>query len=171
MTGDVSNAQLPLVALIYNFRCADNHFDFSKSGCKSCGCSLEGSASNTPQCDPLTGICLCKDNVEGRQCKECKPGYFNLDLDNEFGCTPCFCYGHSSECKSAPGGVLTSFFRHCCQLFRFQGISVIWSSPLLLKGLKNGGRRTTKNDPIKLNTSQSVKVLGCNRMGMNPFTL
>lgn len=152
------------------FRCADNHFDFTKTGCKSCGCSVEGSASNTPQCDPVTGICLCKDNVEGRQCKECKPGYFNLDLDNEFGCTPCFCYGHSSECKSAPGAFISSLSGPF-ELLRFQAIPGTWSSRRLPKGRKNGGRRTTSNDRTKSNTSQSVKVLECNRMEMSPFTL
>ena len=31
----------------------------------------------------------------------CKPGFFNLDLENEFGCMACFCFGHSSQCVSS----------------------------------------------------------------------
>ncbi|KAF5301739.1 hypothetical protein FQA39_LY19085 [Lamprigera yunnana] len=84
-------------------RCDVNYFDFSVHGCKLCGCSEEGSADNVPNCDPYTGVCTCKENVEGNRCRECKPGFFNLDRSNDFGCTPCFCYGHSSECLSAVG--------------------------------------------------------------------
>lgn len=84
-------------------RCEANHYDFGNEGCKNCGCTPAGSINNKPTCDPHSGTCYCKENVEGKRCKECKFGYFNLDLENEFGCTPCFCYGHSSECMPATG--------------------------------------------------------------------
>lgn len=50
--------------------CAPNHYEFTVQGCKPCGCNESGSYGNTPQCDPQTGVCLCKQNVEGRQCRE-----------------------------------------------------------------------------------------------------
>ncbi|KAH7979957.1 hypothetical protein HPB49_012193 [Dermacentor silvarum] len=68
-----------------------------------CGCSQAGSVDSPPSCNPDSGVCRCKANVEGRQCDRCKPGFFNLQRDNEFGCTPCFCFGHSALCQSAPG--------------------------------------------------------------------
>ncbi|KAK6760026.1 hypothetical protein RB195_021521 [Necator americanus] len=87
----------------YCDQCKDGFFDFGPNGCKDCGCEVAGSHANHPHCDAITGTCLCKSNVEGRQCNKCKPGYFDLSTDNQFGCTPCFCYGHSSICATAPG--------------------------------------------------------------------
>ncbi len=94
-------------------RCEANYYDFGPQGCRPCGCSVAGSLGGQPRCDSETGTCSCKDHVEGQRCDRCKPGYFNLDADNLFGCTPCFCYGHSSVCKSASGyarGVTESVF-------------------------------------------------------------
>ncbi|XP_017028327.1 laminin subunit gamma-1 [Drosophila kikkawai] len=89
-------------------RCDNNYYQFGPHGCQPCGCDGRGSHENTPACDAESGICYCKENVEGRRCNECKPGFFNLDKINRFGCTPCFCYGHTSECQTAPGYSIVS---------------------------------------------------------------
>jgi len=68
---------------------------------RPCGCLKAGSFNNTPSCNLETGECRCKLHVEGKRCSQCKSGYFNLKSDNEVGCLPCFCYGHSSVCRSA----------------------------------------------------------------------
>lgn len=83
-------------------QCKPGFYDFSPSGCKDCHCETAGSEPSQ-QCSSSNGICRCKTNVEGQKCDKCKPGYFNLSLKNQFGCTPCFCYGHSSVCFSADG--------------------------------------------------------------------
>ncbi|GFO02129.1 laminin subunit gamma-3 [Plakobranchus ocellatus] len=84
-------------------RCLPNYYDFSDGGCVPCECEPSGSLDNEPNCDSGTGLCQCKENVDGRRCDKCKPGYFGLNPDDPFGCTSCFCYGHSSECSSARG--------------------------------------------------------------------
>lgn len=103
-------------------RCSPGYYDFATQGCKynrrtavllmflkhflcycrHCGCLEAGSFNNQPNCRSDNGDCACKSNVEGKRCDRCKPGYFHMDLKNEFGCTPCFCYGHSSICDSTP---------------------------------------------------------------------
>eukprot|EP00092_Neocalanus_flemingeri_P012243 GFUD01013199.1.p1 GENE.GFUD01013199.1~~GFUD01013199.1.p1 ORF type:complete len:1692 (+),score=371.26 GFUD01013199.1:452-5527(+) len=87
-------------------RCEANYWNFPEeadAGCESCDCMVEGSQGNRPSCDTGDGACECKQNVEGQRCDRCKSGHFYIDLDNEFGCTPCFCYGHTAQCQMAPG--------------------------------------------------------------------
>lgn len=83
-------------------RCAPNFYDMSPQGCRPCGCNAAGIAHDIP-CDPSLGACPCKDNVVGQKCDRCKTGHFDLQLGNEFGCVPCFCYGHTNQCATAPG--------------------------------------------------------------------
>ena len=37
-------------------------------------------------------LCECKERVEGHICDKCKPGYWNLDTNNQRGCEDCSCY-------------------------------------------------------------------------------
>ncbi|NXY88567.1 LAMC1 protein, partial [Alcedo cyanopectus] len=81
-------------------RCQPGFHSLSEAGCRPCSCNLAGS---TGECNVETGRCTCKDNVEGFHCERCKPGFFHLDSSNPRGCTPCFCFGHSSVCTNAVG--------------------------------------------------------------------
>ncbi|KAM7399997.1 hypothetical protein PAMA_004607 [Pampus argenteus] len=81
-------------------RCQPGYHSLTEAGCRPCSCSPSGS---TQECDVNSGQCRCKDNVEGFSCDRCKLGYFNLDPNNPQGCTPCFCFQHSSRCDTAEG--------------------------------------------------------------------
>ncbi|KAK7944940.1 hypothetical protein WMY93_000668 [Mugilogobius chulae] len=81
-------------------RCKPGFHSLTEAGCRPCSCSPSGS---TQECDVNTGQCRCKDHVEGFNCDRCKLGFFNLDHNNPQGCTPCFCFQHSSVCDSAEG--------------------------------------------------------------------
>uniref|UniRef100_A0A914HV37 Laminin-like protein lam-2 n=1 Tax=Globodera rostochiensis TaxID=31243 RepID=A0A914HV37_GLORO len=84
-------------------RCEAGFYDFGTTGCKDCHCDANGSFNNTPNCSPSSGACACKENVEGQRCDKCKPSFFLLSASNSFGCSPCFCFGHSSVCSAAEG--------------------------------------------------------------------
>uniref|UniRef100_A0A8D3CQ27 Laminin, gamma 1 n=1 Tax=Scophthalmus maximus TaxID=52904 RepID=A0A8D3CQ27_SCOMX len=113
-------------------RCHPGFHSLTEAGCRSCSCSPSGS---TQECDVNTGQCRCKDNVEGFSCDRCKLGYFNLDPSNAQGCTPCFCFHHSSVCDSAEGfsvhAVSSAFSRGNAQWTAQQrdgsSVSVQWS--------------------------------------------
>ncbi|KFW72369.1 Laminin subunit alpha-3, partial [Pygoscelis adeliae] len=77
-------------------QCAPGTYGFPN--CVPCNCNRGGTEPDV--CDPQTGICLCKENVEGAECDICRPGSFYLDPSNPKGCTSCFCFGATSNCRS-----------------------------------------------------------------------
>ncbi|KFQ61756.1 Laminin subunit alpha-3, partial [Pelecanus crispus] len=77
-------------------QCAPGTYGFPN--CMPCNCNRDGTEPDV--CDPQTGICLCKENVEGAECDICRPGSFHLDPSNPKGCTSCFCFGATSNCRS-----------------------------------------------------------------------
>ncbi|XP_015276228.1 PREDICTED: laminin subunit alpha-3 [Gekko japonicus] len=77
-------------------RCASGSYGFPD--CRPCKCDRSGTEPDI--CNPETGVCLCKENVEGMQCNMCRPGSFYLDSTNPKGCTTCFCFGVTNNCRS-----------------------------------------------------------------------
>ena len=71
-----------------------------------------------PSCDAFSGQCRCKANVTGKQCEQCRNGFMGVensngqaqqpDPENEFGCTPCFCFNHSNQCSASKDFVKTT---------------------------------------------------------------
>ena len=45
------------------------------------------SVGNTGECVQQSGSCQCKEHVQGENCDQCKPGYFQVDNDNIHPCT------------------------------------------------------------------------------------
>uniref|UniRef100_A0A3Q3E844 Usher syndrome 2A (autosomal recessive, mild) n=1 Tax=Hippocampus comes TaxID=109280 RepID=A0A3Q3E844_HIPCM len=58
--------------------------------CTPCNCSKEGTLPGTDLCDLQTGQCPCREGVEGMQCTNCAPNYFNTNGSFQ-GCAPCTC--------------------------------------------------------------------------------
>lgn len=73
-------------------------------GCEICNCSRPGVISSEASCDHLSGQCRCKDNVVGRQCDRCEPGFYGFP-----NCRPCDCNEAGTEeevCDSFNGRCL-----------------------------------------------------------------
>ncbi|XP_046397627.1 basement membrane-specific heparan sulfate proteoglycan core protein-like isoform X3 [Ischnura elegans] len=62
-------------------------------------CSPIGSLTSYPD---ARGQCLCKENVYGVLCDQCKPNTFYLSAENTYGCLSCFCMGITNQCQSSP---------------------------------------------------------------------
>ncbi|ODN05050.1 Basement membrane-specific heparan sulfate proteoglycan core protein [Orchesella cincta] len=77
--------------------------------CPDCNCELKiGSSVEPCICDPRGTAsqsgsqCICKVNVQGARCDQCKRGYFGLSSTRPEGCLACFCSGLSDYCSVAP---------------------------------------------------------------------
>ncbi|ETN59454.1 laminin, alpha 1/2 [Anopheles darlingi] len=59
------------------------------------GCNCHPTGAYGPACSHKTGQCQCKPNIDGRQCNQCRKGFWNLDAGE--GCVPCSCDPNGSE--------------------------------------------------------------------------
>ncbi|NXS90597.1 LAMB3 protein, partial [Jacana jacana] len=77
-------------------RCKTNYFRNQRNdlahpeACLPCECDPDGTVPGSI-CDPLTGRCVCKENVQGDRCHLCKPGFTQLANTNPMGCRRCAC--------------------------------------------------------------------------------
>ncbi|NWV50412.1 LAMB3 protein, partial [Daphoenositta chrysoptera] len=77
-------------------RCKTNYFRNQQQelshpeACLPCECDPDGTVPGSA-CDPVTGRCICKDNVQGDRCHLCKPGFAQLAGANPAGCRRCSC--------------------------------------------------------------------------------
>ncbi|XP_075709792.1 laminin subunit beta-3 [Rhinoderma darwinii] len=78
----------------------------NRDACISCDCDPEGSVEGG-SCNPMNGKCICKENIGGERCDQCKPGYYQLSAANPQGCTKCDCNPQGTErdqtCDSETG--------------------------------------------------------------------
>nr|XP_023696882.1 laminin subunit beta-3 isoform X1 [Paramormyrops kingsleyae]XP_023696883.1 laminin subunit beta-3 isoform X1 [Paramormyrops kingsleyae] len=71
--------------------------------CLRCQCSDPGTKAGG-MCDPETGACHCKANVEGPRCDRCRAGHYGLSADNPLGCRKCSCGSQAdSPCDPVTG--------------------------------------------------------------------
>uniref|UniRef100_A0A2K6GEB6 Laminin subunit beta 4 n=1 Tax=Propithecus coquereli TaxID=379532 RepID=A0A2K6GEB6_PROCO len=66
--------------------------------CIPCECDPDGTVSggicvshSDPAVGSVAGQCLCKENVEGANCDQCKPNHYGLSATDPLGCQPCNC--------------------------------------------------------------------------------
>ena len=59
--------------------------DFN-GGALECQCDMQGSLDYS--CAKIGGQCECKENIMGRQCTRCKPGFFGYPECKECNCPP-----------------------------------------------------------------------------------
>ncbi|XP_041048727.1 laminin subunit gamma-3 [Carcharodon carcharias] len=79
--------------------------------CQPCNCDPVGSTNEVQTCNPGSGQCECLPHVNGRDCSQCEPGYYNLQP--AVGCLSCACHPVGSrnnycqpltgQCNCRPG--------------------------------------------------------------------
>lgn len=78
-------------------QCRAGHYSFPF--CESCECDNRGTTNEI--CDEVTAECFCKKHVVGLHCDFCREGSFNLQEQNDDGCTECFCFGKTTRCSNS----------------------------------------------------------------------
>ncbi|KAJ7988957.1 hypothetical protein DPEC_G00314570 [Dallia pectoralis] len=95
-------------------------------GCVPCACDRTGTVDETV-CDAATGQCVCVPTHHGRDCDQCRPGYFFLESrPDERLCVECDCHpmgsswplcdGHTGQCVCVDPSVTGRTCDQCQEL-------------------------------------------------------
>ena len=80
-------------------KCKDRFYGLGtdgEKGCSACECNRNGTLNELDICEQNSGQCQCKLFVDSTACNECKPGFYNLERNDIFGCEACKCQPGSS---------------------------------------------------------------------------
>ncbi|XP_041987673.1 basement membrane-specific heparan sulfate proteoglycan core protein-like isoform X2 [Aricia agestis] len=98
-------------------------------------------------CNPIGTVqvrppdeCVCKDNVQGRNCDQCKNGSYYLSNDFRHGCAQCFCAGVIEDCT-------TSNYRRVTTSVNFNVPQIVDQVKLFKTGLVGSSGTVRYNAP------------------------
>lgn len=57
-----------------------------------CICNIFGTAGSNETCEPYTGQCQCKINIQGTSCSECKDTFYSFPTNSTGDCQNCGCH-------------------------------------------------------------------------------
>ncbi|XP_075719450.1 usherin [Rhinoderma darwinii] len=100
--------------------CLEGYYKFTQNGsmsCPPCRCDRSGAINASQSCDQLTGQCVCKASVTGRQCNICIDRTYNLSSGNIWGCQDCDCDLNGT----LPGSTCDRINGQCQCLPNYQG--------------------------------------------------
>ncbi|XP_078675414.1 usherin-like isoform X2 [Branchiostoma floridae x Branchiostoma belcheri] len=138
--GDITcgdTGQCNCKANVINLKCDRCNYGYklltasNPNGCEPCQCNTYGSTSQF--CNPDTGQCQCKTNVEGVLCDTCVDDYYGLDGS---GCKACVCNADGTEtgtfCNKTSGQCVCKAYvqGHTCDECR-DGFYSLGASPAL----------------------------------------
>lgn len=63
--------------------CKDRYYGLGsdvEKGCSACECNRDGSLNELDLCEQNDGQCYCKLFVDSTACRECKSGFYSLEV-------------------------------------------------------------------------------------------
>lgn len=151
--------------------CDDGYYGLSGSimnGCKTCACSVFGTAGGSRICDKTTGQCPCKNGFYGRTCTTCKVGYYGYPVGGPSECRECNCNPSGSfnlTCEVSGQCFCRSFYygRQCEQ------IRIGYYSPGLNQ-LQFSSRLATVSSPVSFLIHWSSELMISASIHINVIT-